>query len=195
MRDPERPRRSLCIAVDLTGYSTRYGPDQEFAQHAMAVTLRHAYARAGLDRSRLPIQPRGDGELALLPSDIDEPTVIADLIHGHHDALQHTNRHLQQQSRLRLRLAIHQGLAWRGQTGFLGEAVVTVCRLVDSAELRQALTTRPRADLAVIVSHDIYHSVIEHNFPHGIPAAAFTPITIHIPDKNFHHRAWIQVEV
>jgi len=191
MHNLVHPSRSLCVVVDVTGYSSRRGPEQQFAQHALVAVLTEAYARAGIEHAGLPVQPRGDGEIAVLPAGVNEPAVLAEFTTALEGALCKTNRHLNQRSRLRLRVAVHQGLVWPGETGFVGDAVIAACRLVDATEFRLVMAAHPHSDLALIVSSDIYHDVIRHEFTNGLRPDTFTPISV--TTKAFRHRAWLYV--
>jgi hypothetical protein len=73
--------RRLCIAVDLEGYSRRDNLSQLSAQSELVQVLEQACTKAQLERTYWEKQPQGDGELALLPSGVDETRVIPDFVH------------------------------------------------------------------------------------------------------------------
>jgi hypothetical protein len=87
-----------------------------------------------------------------------------------------------------------QGAIQRGPLGFAAPAVVTMCRLLDSAELRGAIATGTSSDIAVIVTDDLFRDVIGRGYG-GLPAADFSPVIVNIPHKGngFSARAWLQV--
>jgi hypothetical protein len=146
---------------------------------------------AGLDRIDWLIQQGGDGELAILPPETSERTVarlapIADQLLREH------NQGLAPEAKIRLRLAVHQGLVHLdGANGFPSEAVVHVCRLVDSPQLKQALRAFTGANVALIVSDSLYREVIEHY--RDLRPDQFAEILAEIPDKGFSSTAWIYV--
>lgn len=182
--------RRLCIAVDLEHYSRRTDAGQIEAQRAMAKLVRDASERGALERAQWLRQERGDGELALLPPGIDEARVIVSLWRELREGLHRYNRHANVAARLRMRIAVHEGQTYIADSGFAGDAVNTVCRLCDCAEVKDALSATEN-DLVLIVSDRIYCDVIRGHDAHDLPASAFTEVTIAMPDKAFHARAFI----
>ena len=55
------------VAIDVEGFSHRYAAEQATIQDDLENAMAEAAASAGLDRGRWYRQPRGDGELAVLP--------------------------------------------------------------------------------------------------------------------------------
>ncbi|MBY8854075.1 hypothetical protein K7G98_39935, partial [Saccharothrix sp. MB29] len=90
-----------------------------------------AAAHAGLDRSRWAVQASGDGELAVLPADVREKRVVDDLPEALALALVAHNSEARTETRLRVRLAVHQGLVRAAAGGYAGTGVVTATRMVD----------------------------------------------------------------
>ncbi|MFC4590366.1 hypothetical protein [Sphaerisporangium corydalis] len=181
MNDLSGEVRRLCIALDVDKYDTRSGAEQREIQRRLAEVIAEAGREAGLDRlyaaeHGTPVQEgtatvmfrqeQRDGLLLLLPSGVSEARVIAGFVGELRVALRKHNRHLGADAaeRLRLRVAFHQGPTWVGDGGFAGRAVTMVCRLRDSDELGAALARDPGADLAVIVSAQLFEDVIEHEY-------------------------------
>ena len=131
--------RRLCIAVDLERYSQRNDPGQIEAQRAMSELLREAGTHGALERAQWHIQRQGDGELALLPPGINEAVVITSLTRSLRDGLHRYNRNVNDAARLRMRVAVHEGMTYVTEAGFAGDAINVVCRLRDAAESRRAL--------------------------------------------------------
>ncbi|MEW2352613.1 hypothetical protein [Spirillospora sp. NPDC029432] len=183
-------RTALCVAADIKGWSTRAVPDQIHAQHAlMEVT------RAALRLARLPErieQTAGDSVLVIAPSGIDESTVIPDLLYGMRVALRTNNRVLVPSARLRLRLALTRGPVVPGPAGFGGDAVISCFRLLDAPPVKRALVDAPEADLAVIISTDLYRDVIRHGF-RGLRPEGFRRVRCELPGKGFAEDAWLHV--
>ena len=90
------------------------------------------------------------------------------------------------------RVSIGQGAIQVGATGFVAPAVVTVCRLLNSDELRAALAASPGNDAAFIVMADLYHDMFAQGYG-GLPAQGFSPVHVSQPAKGFAADAWIQV--
>jgi len=105
------------------------------------------------------------GELALLPPGIDEGRFVAAFVGEIRTILAGRNAGARQSERLRLRIALHQGITCLDDHGFSGRAVLKVTALRDCAALRAELLRRPGADLAVAVSAELYDDVVEHDYP------------------------------
>jgi tetratricopeptide (TPR) repeat protein len=191
-REQHAPVRTMCVTVDIEAWSRRRVPEQLKAQQVLTEVLDEACRHARLDRGLWDRQPNGDGEVAVLPSGIDESAAIADLIREMATALQQHNRHLNDANRVRLRMAMGSGLAFRGQNGFAGRVVIEACRLLDSEPVRRALNDYPHTDLAVIVSDDLYQDVIVNDF-RDLRADDFWQVKAVLPGKGFSADAWVFV--
>jgi len=165
------------LALDVENFSTRRDPVQKRVRAAMYRALASAMERAGLAAADTVTEDRGDGVLMLVA-----PTVSPLLIAGPFvDELRQELREYAEQTNaehaMRLRLALHQGLAARDERGWSGDAVNTACRLVDARQLRDALTAAPSAHLVFAVSGEVHHAVIRHGH-RGIDPAAYLPCTV-----------------
>ena len=186
------PHRRVLVAADLESYSKRNNLLQHRAQVAFRRIMDDATTDVGLDRVDWLIQQGGDGELAILPPGTSERTVAAKLAPAADRLLREHNQGLAAEAKVRLRLAVHQGLVHLdGANGFPSDAVVHVCRLVDSPQLKQALRDFPDADVALVVSDSIYREVIEHY--RDLRPEQFAEVRAEIPDKGFRSTAWIYV--
>ncbi|MGH3889536.1 MAG: hypothetical protein ACRDSZ_23745 [Pseudonocardiaceae bacterium] len=181
--------RCLCVAVDAEGYG-RSGDRQQFtAQKALTdKVLATAAEAAGLERNTWIRQPAGDGELALLPSNEPEPRVVDDLVREIDLALRRYNHDLVRDAQLRLRVAIHHGVAYPASNGFAGQAVVVVSRLLSCRPLRSALAAAADAHLALIVSRRIFEEIIAQEHTSQRPGH-FRKIAVQ--EKEFRDDAWI----
>ena len=90
----------------------------------------------------------------MLPADIDPTVILPLLIRSLASALGADNA--QSADRIRMRMSVSAGLIERDATGFSGQLIVDINRLVDSPALRAALAEPPRADLAVAISDHVY---------------------------------------
>lgn len=153
------------VAVDVEGFSRRPAAEQAKAQDDLEYAMSVAARWANLDRPSWYRQPRGDGELAVLPPDVDGLTLVADFPRCLANALSEVNRSADRGSRLRVRLAIHHGAVFPGGPfGPVGTAPVIVSRLVDAQVLRQALSQHDDVDVALMVSATVYEEVISSQF-------------------------------
>src|SRR2546428_75517 len=64
------------VGVDVERYSARNVRQQDETQHALDQILSKAASAAGLDRQLWVTAPGGDGELAILPGDVDMVAVV-----------------------------------------------------------------------------------------------------------------------
>jgi hypothetical protein len=182
--------RRMCVACDLEHYSRRPDSGQIEAQRAMARLLNEAGGRDALERAQWLTQSQGDGELALLPPGVDEARVITGLWRELREGLHRYNRYASEAARLRMRIAVHEGQTYIADNGFAGDAINTVCRLRDCAEIKQALSVTA-SDLVLIVSDRIFYDVIRGHDAHDLPASGFTEAIVTMPDKDFRSRAFI----
>jgi hypothetical protein len=182
--------RRMCVACDLEHYSRRPDNGQIEAQRAMARMLKEAGERGALERAQWLTQQQGDGELALLPPGVDEARVITSLWRELREGLYRYNRHASAAARLRMRIAVHEGQTYIADNGFAGDAINTVCRLRDCAEVKDALSASD-GDLVLIVSDRIFCDVIRGYDAHDLPPSAFTEVNVTMPDKDFRARAFV----
>ena len=178
--------------ADMENYSKRNNVLQHRAQLAFRRIMDDATTDVGLDRVDWLIQQGGDGELAILPAGTSERTVAAKLAPAADRLLREHNQGLAIEAKVRLRLAVHQGLVHLdGANGFPSDAVVHVCRLADSPQLKQALRDFPGANVALAVSDSLYREVIEHY--RDLRPEQFARTRAEIADKGFSAITWIYV--
>lgn len=188
----ETPAVRLCMAADVKAYSKQPTMTADRTQTRLIDILAEARLRAGIDPSTVRPQPQGDGQFTVLPVGIDESAVIPRLVRGIEDGLRETNRDLDGTARLRLRVALHRGLMWPGDNGWLGKAAIAVHRILDSAPLRDALDSHPSADLALAVPDFLYRDVIADSYD-WLDAGDFSRVDVEIPGKDFAETAWLYV--
>ena len=188
MRD-DFSRRTL-LSLDTEGYSSRNDIEQHALQRALLTVLETAAEQAGFDRSRWAVQSAGDGELAVLPPDVAESKVIDELPAALAHALAVRNGAVRDGVRLRLRLAVHQGLVRRAAGGYAGHGVVAVSRMVDSALARRALIACPSADLVVLLSSSLYTELVVQGHT-ALSCEDFRKVAI--TNKGFEQFAWLHV--
>jgi hypothetical protein len=190
---PAHPDRRFLVAVDMEKYSRQDNLRQYQSQRTLKAVMREAVDEVGLDRVNWVTQSTGDGELAILPTGTPEPAVVGGLVPTIERILREHNRSLIPEAKVRLRIALHQGLVHLdGANGFPAEAIVTVCRLLDARPLKRALAAFTGAAAALIVSDQIFHDVVAHRYG-GLRPERFRRVQVRLPDKDFGQQAWICV--
>ncbi|WP_327326759.1 hypothetical protein OG735_32840 [Streptomyces sp. NBC_01210] len=187
-----RYRKRLCMAVDLRQYSRHTYTEQADAQARLRLVVEHALRRARVLRVRTQQQLQGDGRLVVFPARTDTVRAVPELILGLRDGLYEANRAPGAFGRIRMRAALGQGSVSRGDSGYLGDCVVLVSRLVDSDGLRDALERNENSDLALAVPNDMYQDVLLQQ-AHGLPASDFRHIDVVTEKKEFAADAWLHV--
>ncbi|MGY3516479.1 hypothetical protein ACVMYR_09220 [Micromonospora sp. PTRAS2] len=192
MSDIADPSRHVVLTVDVERYSGRDNVLQWRVQQALPRIMQQAQEELGLCPDGWLVQPSGDGQLAILPQGTSERTVVTRLAPTVDRLLREHNHGLAPEARIRLRIGVHEGLVHLdGGNGFPGEAVVTVCRLVDSPQLKAALRRFPDAQVALIVSDRLYQDVVRH---YGdLRPEHFLRVTASLPEKSFDAVAWIHL--
>jgi hypothetical protein len=188
LEENHRFGRRLLLAVDAQGYGG--GDDQQHVaiQNGLLSVLNEAATRAHLARDRWSRQLAGDGELAVLPISEPEPLVVDDFVRELAAALRCHNR--DRIPTVRLRLAIHHGVAMPASMGFAGQGVVAVSRLADSEPLRQALTQSTDADLAVCLSGQVYRDTVLQGHT-SLRPEDFRRVEVRV--KEFTQDAWLRI--
>ena len=150
------PRHHIFAYVDIEGSSGLATPDKEQAQKDLAAMLETACAKAGVNGAAW--EDRGDGYLLVSRAD-DVPlrTVVAAFAGSLDAALA---ARTVGQTRLRLRLIVHNGEILRGERGWRGPGLDHAARLVDAPEVKQALKDTPDGRMAFVIAPELYRSVV-----------------------------------
>lgn len=176
------------IAVDIQRYSARSPRMQLQAQLDLLEAMEIAAKEAGLDRGRWLQQVSGDGELAVLPGDVDIVTVVGLFAPALERALAAMRTAASARPPLRVRLALHHGaliLGPEASFGPAGDAPVVVSRLLDARPLRRYLTVHPERSVALIVSDQIFREVVCSGFC-ALPPTDFQPIRTTVKGVIYH---------
>jgi hypothetical protein len=157
-------------------------------QARLRLLLDGVIRRSGVRPSRCERQQKGDGELVILPSGIDESRVVPRLVTGLRDLLDADRNARRGGHRIRMRAALDQSVVHLSAEGYVGTAVVGTERVVNSPTLRQALAAHD-SDLVVAVSGPLYEDVLRHGWG-GLDAADFRQVTVRNPGKGFVATVW-----
>lgn len=181
------------VGVDVEGYSRRDLRRQRDAQRDLRDLLAEAARRAGLDRTAWEVFHTGDGELAVLPADVNLLAVVGRFIPELHGLLVLRNEDRVPGTKIRLRLAMHIDTLTPSTPGhYAGAALVVLTRLLDSRPVRDALGRAAHADLAVILSTPVYDKVVLSGLL-AVCEGDFAPVEVHLPAKGFHQVAYVHV--
>lgn len=179
-----------CIAVDAQSYGSGNDRRQSEIQHDLPRLLDRAARGAGLDRAQWQIQRKGDEQLAVRPLDGTEPRLVDDYVRHLVAGLRAYNAQRVPEARMRLRAVIHQGLVELADNGFAGTAVVATARLLNARALYDALAAHPEADLALLLSDDVFRSTVAGGHT-TLTTGDFTPVTVQV--KEYEATAWLRV--
>ncbi|WP_370962222.1 hypothetical protein [Amycolatopsis sp. cg9] len=192
MADDGQFSRTLLLAVDAWRYGTRDDLQQRDLQRALATAVRESATRGGLDPERWQRQDAGDGLLSVITDGSAEPQVIGSFVRELDDWLGRYNHDLRPQARLRLRVAVHHGVAIPADLGHAGAAPVHVCRLRDARAVRELLEVFPEANLVFVVSEAIFEGSVRPRHT-SLSVRDFTRAEVAEPAKEFFATAWVHV--
>ncbi|MER7547025.1 hypothetical protein ABTW95_28865 [Spirillospora sp. NPDC127506] len=190
-----RPRYRAILAVDIEGSTARTDPVKAELRRTLYTLLEEAFNRAGIGRRyREEYVDRGDGALVLVhPFDEVPKTLLLHPVIPILSALLAEYNSAQTISpggdrRIRVRVVVHAGEVHNDGHGNFGEALDVAFRLLDSAEAKDALR-RTRAPLVLVVSEDIYHSIVRHGYE-GIRADSYVPL-VRLEVTGRSHQGWV----
>ncbi|MEV6623340.1 hypothetical protein AB0M83_03815 [Amycolatopsis sp. NPDC051106] len=169
----------LVVAVDVEGFSGMGILDQAAVSLRLEEVLDRAAEGAGLVRAGWLRQPRGDGELAVLPADSDVSRVVADFVDEVVEELGRGSR-----PRPRLRISMHHGALTAGVFGPIGDALVVACRLLDADSVRETLARHPGEDVVLVVSQRLYEDVVATRF-RGLRPDRFRPVAERVKGRTY----------
>jgi class 3 adenylate cyclase len=170
----------LVVAVDVEGYSKLDALDQSLVQSRLSDVLDAAARNAGLDRGLWYRQVRGDGELAVLPTDADAAWVVAHFTEQLAEALARLRA---AGTPLRMRVAMHCGPLTAGAFGLVGDAPIVTCRLLDAKVVRDALAAA-EDDLVLVISQQLHDDVVRTRF-HDLDPSRFRPTRFRVKSQVY----------
>jgi class 3 adenylate cyclase len=182
------------LAVDIQGSTsaTRTDPVKERLRTQLYRLLHLAMADVGIvEGHRDPTSDRGDGFLLLLhPVDeVPKTLLLGALLPGLTARLAAYNRGAPPAERLLLRAALHAGEVHHDPNGPFGGPIDVTCRLLEAPAFK-AHRRRRSEPLVLVVSGDIYRSVVWHDYP-GIDRDAYRQLfRIRVAGRS--HQGWIR---
>jgi hypothetical protein len=195
------PLHRSIVAIDIersTG-PARTNPIRAELRYEAYRLLGTAMRAAGITEEHCdPLTDRGDGVLALVHPDDDLPKTLllnplvpalVTLLNDRNASLASAERHRRE---LRLRAVVHAGEIHYDGKGYFGEALDVAFRLLDAPRLKDCLR-RAATPLALVVSEDIYWSIVRHDYE-GIPESAFEAL-FRVRVSGRRHQGWVHVPV
>jgi hypothetical protein len=191
------PHHRAVVALDIERSTSRPDPVKAELRNKIYEMFDAALCSAGIrKRYRDPFIDRGDGVLALIhPVDQAPKAPLLSravpafnrLLTDHNASLPRTSR---TQRQLRVRVVVHAGEVHYDANGCFGETLDVAFRLLDAAQVKRTLreTTAP---LILVVSRDIYSSVVRHGYE-GIDQHAFHPL-VRVQIAGNRHPGWIHI--
>ena len=191
------PHYRAILALDIESSTSRPNSIKAELRSKTYELFEAALRRAGIGTShRDKFIDRGDGILALIHPVDQVPKalllnravpVLGRLLADYNASLP---RFGYPERQLRIRVVMHAGEVHYDANGCFGEALDVAFRLLDAVRVKRAL--RETADpLILVISGDIYNSVVRHGYD-GIDQQAFHPmVRVHVAGKRFP--GWIHL--
>jgi class 3 adenylate cyclase len=185
------PRHRVILAVDIEQSTSRPDLVKAELRRTLYELFDQALRTAGIGRRhRDRFTDRGDGLLALIhPVDQAAKPVmlnqvvpaLSQLLADHNASLPSVDRAGHQ---LRVRIVMHAGEVHYDSNGCFGEALDIAFRLLDAPGVKKTL--RATADpLTLVISQDIYRTIVRHGYD-GIDPQAFRPlIRVHVAGHRY----------
>jgi class 3 adenylate cyclase len=192
-------RSIIAIDIERSTSPVRTNPIRAELRHEAYRLLGTAMRAAGITEEHCdPLTDRGDGVLALIPPDDGLPKTLllnplipalVTLLADRNAGLASAERHRRE---LRLRAVIHAGEVHYDGKGYFGEALDVAFRLLDAPRLKRCLRLAV-TPLALVVSEDIYWSIVRHEYD-GIPQSAFEPL-VRVTVSGRRRQGWVHVPI
>jgi hypothetical protein len=185
------PQAYWIMLVDIEDFSSRSDPFQKELRRSLAKVVNTAFSDAHLPLDVITMMDEGDGFLILIPAYVSPIALVGDAIRALNRGLAENDAMTSASLRMRLRVAVHQGMVSRDERGWSGAAVITACRLVDVDLLRRALINATRARLALLVSDDFYRNAVSPGH-RSVDPGEFVPVRVDLK-KHPNFPAWLHV--
>lgn len=184
---PQPPRHRSIIAVDAERSTERTNPAKAHLRNVMYELFEEALRRNAIaEYHRDDLVDRGDGAFVLVhPVDeVPKTVLLAGVVPTLAELLADAG------SPFRLRVVVHFGEIHYDRRGCYGEALDIAFRLLDAKDVKDRLR-RTRSPLVLVVSDDLYRSVVRHGYD-GIDSRGFSPgVRASIGGQDLH--GWTHV--
>ncbi len=180
------------VGVDIQGFSSRVARRQVMLERDLDRMLDEAAEEARVSRALWERSVAGDGEVAVLPAEVDMLAVVRKFVSELDHRLTDHNEDHHPETRIRLRVAMHIDVITPAALGYAGPALIVLQRLLDSAPLRTALTDAPDASLAQIISECLYQKTVVPELG-GLRPRQFQKVQVDLSAKGFQQTAYVYV--
>lgn len=143
--------RRVCVAIEAEPPAGNSVVERAIARQDMAVLLAGLCGSPAFLELSLSTQRIANSEVILFPVGIDEPRILTLLVQRLADAVRRANSG-RDGRRLRLKVAVHEGITTLVAGVFGGPAVRRASALVTTPALHTLLAAAPSAELAVLFS-------------------------------------------
>ena len=192
------PHYRAILALDIERSTSRSNPVKAELRNKTYELFEAALRKAGIStRHRDRFIDRGDGILSLIHPVDQVPKalvlnraipLLSRLLADYNASLPRSSR---AQRQLRVRVVVHAGEVRYDANGCFGEALDVAFRLLDAARLKKMLR-ETAGSLILVISGDIYSSVVRHGYGGGIDQHAFRPL-VRVTIAGHRHVGWIHV--
>lgn len=190
--DDDDPVTATVLMVDAVGFSKHIASTQRDWRETIYAATDEALAAAGIPADRvLRMEDRGDGYLALADVTVSLATIVADFARELGIALRAHNSLSNDEGRVRLRVAVNQGVVLFDRKSFTSEAVIATARLVDAEQVKVALRGAPEANIAFVISDKVFRDSVAERF-RGLDPANFERIDVR--SDKYEGIGWLQVD-
>jgi class 3 adenylate cyclase len=188
---PVLPRHRAIVAVDIEGSTRRTNTARAQLRNAMYDLLEEALLLSGIAEQHRELIDRGDGAFVLIhPVDQAPKTALLTMVIPTLSELLAQHEIHRPGHGFRLRAAVHAGEVHHDNRGWYGEDLDITARLLDAPELKRKFKLT-QAPLILVVSQDIYRSVIRHGYD-GIDDTTFEQ-TVQVQIGGQRQRGWVQI--
>jgi hypothetical protein len=183
------------LAVDVEGSARSTNPIKGELRRQLYELVTAALRAEGIDRYCDRFVDRGDGLLVLVQPVDEVPKAhllnrlmpaLASLVFAYNSSISPA----EQQRILRLRAVLHAGEVHVDSNGFFGEDLDVAFRLLDAPRFKSYFRSI-RQPLALVVSAEIYQSLVRHGYA-GIDDREFYPlVTVNVGGQR--RKGWVHI--
>lgn len=182
------------VAVDIEGSGGRGDVALLRIREVLLTLFQEALKESGIAWQECRFHDLGDGIRIIAPAWAPKARLIHPLFHELVVRLHAHNRTAARSTRIRVRVALHAGDVWLGQTGAVaGGPLEVLARLLDARPVRDALAEAPdTVPASLLVSQHFYDEVVRHGYP-GIDPGTFRRVEVAV--KEYAADAWLHLPV